>query len=218
MKKANKSNIQNGYILLSRSLEEWQWHDQPYMMSTLIHCLFKANYKEKVWHGIKIERGSFVTSVRNFAEYTGMDTKTVQKCLKQLEECGTIKREVTNKYTKITIVNYNDYQLSSVGNIPTQVPTQSPTRTPTQVPTQSPTNIIKESNISSKEDILRENQEKNSFVRSPDSERPTRLMVREWAERNGKSRENADEYYSLEVRENAERTDWTNWQQDFLRW
>jgi DNA-binding Lrp family transcriptional regulator len=214
MSKAKKSNTQNGYILLSRSLEEWQWHDQPYMMSMLIHCLFKANYKDKMWQGIKIERGSFITSIRSLAEFTGMDSKTVQKCLKNLEESGTIKRETTNRYTKIIIVNYNDYQLNTVGNVPTQRPTQAPT----QRPTRRPNNIIKESNISSKEDILPEQQEKNSFVRSPDSERPTLAMIREWAELNGMSRENADEYFSNEVKNNTKRTSWVNWQQDFLRW
>ena len=214
MSKAKKSNTQNGYILLSRSLEEWQWHDQLYMMSMLIHCLFKANYKDKMWQGIKIERGSFITSIRSLAEFTGMDSKTVQKCLKNLEESGTIKRETTNRYTKIIIVNYNDYQLNTVGNAPTQRPTQAPT----QRPTRRPNNIIKESNISSKEDILPEQQEKNSFVRSLSGERPTLAMVRECAEQIGKSRENADEYFSNEVKNNTERTSWENWQQDFLRW
>lgn len=218
MGKVKKSNTQNGYILLSRNLEEWQWHDQPSMMSMLIHCLFKANYKEKVWHGIKIERGSFITSTRSLAEYTGLSNETVRKCLKELEKCGTIKREATNKYTKITIINYDEYQNSSVLKISTQPSTQASTQDCTQPSTQASNNINKESNISSKEDILPEQQEKNSFVRSLSGEHPTLAMVRECAEQNGKSRENADEYFSNEVKNNTERTSWENWQQDFLRW
>ena len=34
-----------GYIKLYRKFIEWEWHDDPIVVSVFLHCLVLANYK-----------------------------------------------------------------------------------------------------------------------------------------------------------------------------
>lgn len=79
-------------------------------MRLFIHCLLKANWTNKEWKGIVVERGSFITSQQNLAEQLGLTRKQIQLSLDKLIETKEIEKEGHNKYTLVTIVKYDDYQ------------------------------------------------------------------------------------------------------------
>lgn len=99
-----------GWLKLHYRLLDWEWHDDPAMFSLWIHLLLLANYEDKKWHGIVIKRGQLVTSLASLHEQTGLSVWQIRTCLARLRECEQITSKTTNKYTVITICNYEDYQ------------------------------------------------------------------------------------------------------------
>lgn len=101
----------DGYIKLHRSFLTWEWHDDPTRAIIFIHCLLLANWEAKRWHGITIERGSFITSNEKLATICGLSRNTVADSLKKLESTGELKIKASKTGTKITVVNYEKFQL-----------------------------------------------------------------------------------------------------------
>ena len=100
-----------GWIKLHRKLLEWEWHDVPAMMTIWMHLLMLANNKDREWHGTKIERGQFATSLSNLSAMTGLTVKQVRLCLQRLKDSKQICTKRANKFTIITICKFESYQL-----------------------------------------------------------------------------------------------------------
>lgn len=105
--------INGGYIILSRKILTSKTfnhckNNDEYRM--LIQSLLKANFKDKTWNGIEIKRGQFITSIEHFAEETNTTPKKVRNFWKKFGNLGFLARKGANKYTLITICNYDRYQ------------------------------------------------------------------------------------------------------------
>ncbi len=103
---------ESGYIKLHRSLLDWEWHDEPSMMTVFIHCLLMANWTEGKYHGEVIERGSFATSYEHLAQVTGLARSTIYKIVHRLSETGEIEVIRKQSYTIIRVRNYAVFQQS----------------------------------------------------------------------------------------------------------
>ena len=44
--------LENGFIMLPRSITNWQWYDEPNTMRIFLHLLLTANYTDRSWHGV----------------------------------------------------------------------------------------------------------------------------------------------------------------------
>ena len=102
--------FENGYIKVHRSFLRWEWHDAQSMVTVFLHCLLLANWEPKRWHGRTVARGSFITSAVKLSKVTGLSRQTVSKCLRRLQETGELTVETQNKFTVITVNNYDQYQ------------------------------------------------------------------------------------------------------------
>lgn len=101
----------NGWIKLHRNFVNWEWYDQPGMVWLFTKCLLLANFEDKKWHGIDIPRGSFITSYENLSNKKAkVSVMQVRTMLKRLISTGEITIKTTNKYTLISINNYESYQ------------------------------------------------------------------------------------------------------------
>lgn len=100
----------NGFIVIQRKITEWQYFDCPTALYLWIRILVKANWKDGWFAGKPIPRGSFATSIGNFADEIKLHPNTIRKWLKKFEEAGQITVKSTNKYTLITVINYAKYQ------------------------------------------------------------------------------------------------------------
>jgi hypothetical protein len=78
-----------------------------------IHCLLKANYNDKKWHGIEIKRGSFITSLRTLSKETHLSIQQTRTSLDKLISTNEITNKSTSHYRVITIVNFNKYQTNN---------------------------------------------------------------------------------------------------------
>ena len=99
-----------GWIKLHRSLLEWEWYSDPNVSRLFIHILLKANFKDKNWQGITVERGSFITSTEVLSNETGLSIQQVRTALKKLESTGEIMIKRTNKFTLIKVAKYSVFQ------------------------------------------------------------------------------------------------------------
>lgn len=104
---------QKGYIKLHRKLLNWEWWDDGLMVKAWIYCLLNATYKDIEWKGVKVVRGSFVTSLRHMAEDLDCTYRMVRSVLARLKESKNIDYKSFNTHTLIVIVNYEAYQSES---------------------------------------------------------------------------------------------------------
>ena len=110
---ANNSDMcSGGYIKAYRSMRSWRWHDDAGTLSLWMHLLWMANYEDRQWHDIVVKRGQVVTSVSTLCEETGLSKSAVNTRLDRLVSTGEIKIQSGNKYSVITICNYDTYQAS----------------------------------------------------------------------------------------------------------
>jgi len=110
MAENKENNKLKGHVKMFRSFIDWEWFDTSNMVIIFIYCLLKANWKDKKWRGIDVKRGSFITSYNTISKDTGITVQSVRTCLKKLKNTKEISQKSTNKYTMLTICNYDSYQ------------------------------------------------------------------------------------------------------------
>ena len=99
-----------GWIKLYRKFSDWEWFNVSEMVHLFIYLLLNANHEEGNWRGINIKRGQILTGLNSLNEKTGISIRTLRTCLDRLEKTKEIDRQTTNKYSIITICNYESYQ------------------------------------------------------------------------------------------------------------
>ncbi len=100
----------DGWIKIHRKFQEWGWYDKSEMVHIFLHLLLNASVSDKVWHGKEIKRGQVITGRKRISAETGISERTIRTCLQRLIETGEIEIESTNKYSIVTICNYECYQ------------------------------------------------------------------------------------------------------------
>lgn len=105
--------MDRGFLPLFRKIKENPvWEDNE-LLAIWVRLLFRANYMDKRWFDgnkfITIKRGSFSTSQPHLAEYLKLPKTTMLRRLAMFENEGMLDIKVDNKYTIITICNYDKY-------------------------------------------------------------------------------------------------------------
>lgn len=125
-----KENQSKGFIVLFRSLLDWEYIDDDAVFSCFVKILLAVNYQDKKWHGQEIKRGSIVGSIETLCSKLKIKKDTLRRCLKLLSECGAITLEVVpNKYHIITVTNYPLYQDAVVGKTDNRTHNRTDNRT-----------------------------------------------------------------------------------------
>lgn len=102
--------MEGGYIALHRKLLEWEWYDDIFVCRVFIHCLLKANHKDKMWRGILVRRGQFVSSTGKLADQTGLSVQNIKTVVKKLKSTNELTSEGSSQHTVYTVINYDYYQ------------------------------------------------------------------------------------------------------------
>jgi hypothetical protein len=99
-----------GWIKLHRKFQKWEWYSNSDMVHLFIHLLITATHKDGKWKGQEIKRGQTVAGISSLHKKTGISVQTLRTCINRLKLTGEITVKSTNKYSIITICNYDDYQ------------------------------------------------------------------------------------------------------------
>ena len=102
----------DGYIRLYRKFLQWEWYSNVNVKTLFLHCLLKANYKDKNYQGILIKRGTFMTSLDRLHIETGLSVRQIRTALDKLISTNELTSETYTKYRIITVLKYNDYQMN----------------------------------------------------------------------------------------------------------
>ena len=101
----------NGYVKIHRKLIRWGWYKNSVIKDTFLHCIFMANFTDQPFEGMIIKKGQFVTSYENLADDLGFTVQKIRTAIKKLKSTGEITTQSTNKFTIITVVKWEDYQM-----------------------------------------------------------------------------------------------------------
>lgn len=156
--------MKQGFIKIDRQILEWRYHDCYYAFTIWMHILLLANWTDGYFKGNRIKRGELVTSINNLMLVTGIKSdNTIRKWLKVFESEDMISLKTTNKYTHVSIVNYDKFQ--DAGETLAELNAhQSAYQTAYQSAQRSADNIRIIRNIRSKEDINTTSPEQTSFA------------------------------------------------------
>lgn len=100
-----------GFIKLSRKLQNWRWYSNSNLVHLWIELLFRASYAPREYNGKPLDRGQCVITYPSLAKSTGISIQTLRTCLGKLKSTGELTVKLTAKYSIVTIVNYNEYQM-----------------------------------------------------------------------------------------------------------
>lgn len=101
-----------GWIKLHRKFLSWEWYNKSEMVHLFLHLILSANHEEKNWQGVTIKRGQLITGLNSLNQQTNISYQKLRTCLSKLKKTGELTIKSTNKYSIITICNYDSYQLS----------------------------------------------------------------------------------------------------------
>lgn len=99
-----------GFVKIHRSILNWQWFSKKNMVQFWLYLLLKANHKDGYIRGIEVKKGQLLTGRKKISEETGLSEQEVKTCLKCLKSTNEITIKTTNKYSLITIMNWDKYQ------------------------------------------------------------------------------------------------------------
>lgn len=105
------SNKLNGFVKIHRQMVEWGWYDDPNTKALFLHLLLTATYKDAEYRGYKLKPGDVVVGFNALSKKLGMSVKQVRTAMAHLEQTGEITRKATNKFSIVTIANWELYQL-----------------------------------------------------------------------------------------------------------
>lgn len=100
----------SGFVKIDRKITEWEWYKVVNTRALFEHLIYIANYEDKKWQGITIQRGQVVTSIKSLSDETGLTEQEVKTSLKHLKSTSNITIKTTNKYSLVTVENYDLYQ------------------------------------------------------------------------------------------------------------
>jgi len=93
---------------------ETSFYKDSFAVHLALHCLFMANHKDNTFffnhEQITIRRGQFLTGRNKLSFETGMKSSTVRNKLVKLSKTRFLTIKTTNRFSIITINNYNTYQ------------------------------------------------------------------------------------------------------------
>lgn len=108
--------IEGGYLTVPRRvLRLLVSLSDPPLLSLFFHLLEKARLQAGVFHGVRLERGQYLTGRQVLALTLRMSEKEIRNRFAKLSELELIAVTTTNKFTIVTITNYETY--SGPGNV-----------------------------------------------------------------------------------------------------
>ena len=111
--------MSTGFIKIDRQIKDWRWWGNTNAMAIWLYILVNVNWTDGYWdHGKTIvRRGEMITSQSKMAAELGINRKTLRKYLNLFQMDGQIACSMDNRYTRISVLNYERFQGSGVGTM-----------------------------------------------------------------------------------------------------
>lgn len=100
-----------GWIKIHRSIQKWEWWDDPKTLKVFLTILLNANHEPGRWQGHDVGKGQWITGRKKLAKLTGISEQSIRTILVRLERTGEIELKSTKQYTLISVVKWDSYQV-----------------------------------------------------------------------------------------------------------
>lgn len=97
-------------------LKDWQWFGKADTLQLFLYLLVNANTEDKYWQGTLVKRGQIVVTIPKLVEALDSTVQRVRTNIARLLKSQSINRQLTVKYSIITICNYDSYMAIKTGN------------------------------------------------------------------------------------------------------
>ena len=101
--------MKDGWIKLYRNVTGWRLYENDFMFKFFVTLLANANVYEKKWNGTTIKRGQILTSISHLSRQFNKTPRQIRTALENMEG-EEIEITTTNRFTIISIKNYESYQ------------------------------------------------------------------------------------------------------------
>lgn len=113
------NSVGKGFALLHRKIKDLPFYKKDSEAVHLwIHIILSANYSPELvntdFGAMSVNRGEFITGRNTLSAETGISGDRVKYLLNKFEKLGMITRTTNNKFTRIFVTKYDDYQLNNV--------------------------------------------------------------------------------------------------------
>lgn len=102
--------MDEGYIKLYRSMTNWEWYSDSNTKAVFLHLLLNANLEETRYMNHVIPKGGLVTGYPALSRQLGISIQSVRTAIKHLKLTNEITVKSTNRFSIVTIVNWEKYQ------------------------------------------------------------------------------------------------------------
>lgn len=102
-----------GWIKLHRSISEWEWFSDMYVWTLFTHLLVEANHEERKWKGVILKPGDVIFGLPEWSKKTGISIQSLRTALDRLKSTGELTRKNYNKFSVISINNWDEYQTTN---------------------------------------------------------------------------------------------------------
>ncbi len=100
------------WIKLHRKLLESAVGSDPWLCYLWVQLLLRANWKPSWFMGLLIEAGQIAFGQESFARELKVNRTKLSRALKKLENWKQIEQQTNNRFTVVTICNWETYQVS----------------------------------------------------------------------------------------------------------
>lgn len=125
------------WITLHRKIIDWQWYTNANTFRVFMHLLISASHDDSEYRGVIVKRGQVLTGRKELARKLDLSEREIRTAIDHLNG-QEIAVETTNKFSVITIMNYNTYQNKPNQERPTKRPADSQSERPTNDHIQPP--------------------------------------------------------------------------------
>lgn len=118
------------YIKIFHKMLDWGWYGDTNTFRVFMHILLRANYRESEYLGHKIGAGECVFGRKEWAKKLGLSEQQVRTAISHLQSTHEITTRATNRFTIITVVNWESWQIEE-GKATKRATNKQPTSQPT---------------------------------------------------------------------------------------
>lgn len=128
-----------GYVKLHREAEEHPVFEDEWLWKVFCWCIMRANFRDG-----KVQRGSFTTGRLEAAERLSASPSRVYRAFDRLRKMGCITLKANNRFTTITVCNYDTYQSDEPGERTTDEQPANNKRTASEQQTNNKKTLLEE--------------------------------------------------------------------------
>jgi len=113
--------MDNWWIKIYRCLLEKGYYKDSEFIHLWVHLLLKANHEDKEflfnWKIQICKRWQLITWILSIAKETWINRRKIERWLKLFESVKQIVKQSNNKFSLITVINYDEFQESGKQNV-----------------------------------------------------------------------------------------------------